>query len=101
MKATHHNGNTLLVRDLDNGLEIGHVVPGVADAFDVYGLGLVVDGGGEVGGLVAVDELGRDAEARQEYLELVVGAAVQVGCRHDVVARGRERRDRHELRGLS
>lgn len=89
------------MRGLGDGLEVGHVVPRVADALDVDGLGVVVDGGGEVLGRVALDELGLDAEAGQQHLELVVRAAVQVRRRDDVVAGARERRDRHELRGLA
>jgi hypothetical protein len=77
------------VGNLDNGLEVGHVVPRVADALDVDCLGLVVDSRGKVLGLVAVDELGGDAEAGEEDLELVVSAAVQVRRRDDVVARVR------------
>jgi hypothetical protein len=88
------------VGDLGDGLELGHVVARVADALNVDGLGLVVDGGRNVLGLVAVDELGGDAEARKQHLELVVRAAVEVGRRHDVVARVRQRRNGHELRGL-
>jgi hypothetical protein len=88
------------VGHLGDGLELGHVVARVADALDVDGLGLVVDGGGDVLGPVAVDELGGDAEAREEHLELVVCAAVQVRRRHDVVARVRQRGDGHELRRL-
>ena len=86
---------------LGNGLELGHVVARVADALNVDGLGLVVDGGGDVGGAVARDELGVDAEAREEDLELVICAAVQVRCRHNVVARVRQGGDGHELRSLA
>lgn len=96
--TTHHDGNALLVRELSDGLDVRDVVPGVPDALDVDGLRLVVDGGGEVLGPVARDELGRDAEPRQQHLELVVGAAVQVRRRHDVVAALRQRRERQELR---
>ena len=87
--------------DLGDGLELGHVVARVTDAFDVDSLGLVVDGGRDVLGAVAVDELGRDAEAREEHLELVVRAAVEVRCRDDVVAVVGKRRDGHELCGLA
>jgi hypothetical protein len=99
--STYHNRDARVVGDLGNGLKLGHVVARVADALNVDGLGLVVDGGGNVLGLVALDELGRDAEAREEHLELVVGATVQVRGRDDVVARVRQRRDGHELGGLA
>lgn len=71
---------------LGNGLEIWHVVARVADALDVDGLGLVVDGGGNLVGVVAVDKFGLDAQTGKKHFELVVCAAVQVGCRYDVVA---------------
>jgi hypothetical protein len=57
-------------------LEVGDVVFGVADRFDVDGFGLLVDGGFEIFGAVAVDELGCDTEAGEGDLELVVCAAV-------------------------
>ena len=69
----------MFVGDLGNSLNIRNVVPRVANALNVDGLGLVVDGGGNVLGLVAVDELGLDPEAGKEDLELVVGATVEVG----------------------
>ena len=79
-------GDALVVSDLGNSLKVGHVVARVTDALDVDGLGLVVNGGGNVLGLVAVDKLGGDAQAREEHLELVVGAAVEVGRGDNVVA---------------
>jgi hypothetical protein len=86
---------------LGNGLDIRDVVARVADALDVHGLCAVVDGRRNGGGVVAVDKLGLDAEARQEDLELVVRAAVQVGRRHDIVAGVGERRKSDELRALA
>lgn len=79
-------GDALLVSDLGNGLKVGHIVARVTDALDVDGLGFVVNGSGNVLGLVAVDELGGDAQAGEEHLELVVGAAVEVGRGDNVVA---------------
>ena len=94
----HHAG---VVRDFDDRLEVGDVVFGVADGFEVDGFGLVVDQLLELLRLVAVHELGRDAESRHEDFELVVGAAVQVGGRDDVVARLAERGNGHKLRRLT
>jgi hypothetical protein len=79
----------------------GHVVLRVADRLDVHGLGLVVDGGGDGVGVVAVDEADVDAEAGKRHLELVVGAAVQVAGGDDVVAGLGERGDGEELRRLT
>ena len=86
---------------LGNGLNVGHIVPRVANALNVHGLGLVVNGGGNVLGLVAVDKLGRDAQAREHDLELVVGAPVEVRRRDNVVASVGERRNGDELSALA
>ncbi|KAB8760612.1 hypothetical protein FH972_026604 [Carpinus fangiana] len=95
------DGHAVLVGDGGNLLKVGHVVARVADALEVDGLGLVVDELGKVVGVVAVDKLGLDAEARQEDLELVVGAAVQVAGGDDVVAGVGEGGDGHELGRLA
>jgi hypothetical protein len=87
--------------DLGNRLQVRHVVSRVADALEVHGLCVVVDGGGNVLGVVALDKLGGDAEALERDLELVVGAAVQVGRRDDVVAGLGEGREGEELGGLA
>lgn len=76
----------MVMGNLGNGLEIRHVVARVANGLDIDGLGLVVNGGGEVGGLVSLHELRLDAEPGQEDLELVVRATVQVAGGDDVVA---------------
>lgn len=94
-------GHALLFADLGDGLEVGDVIARVPDALDVDGLGPVVDGGRDVLGLVAVDELGLDAEAREHHFELVVGSAVEVRGRDDIVAGVGQRRDGHELRALA
>lgn len=98
---TYNHGNALLVRNLGDRLQVGNVVLGVSDALDVDGLGLLVDRGGNVLDTVTVDELCVDAEAREEDLKLVVGAAVEEGGRDDVVAGVGESVDCDELRGLS
>lgn len=77
--VVHNERDARVVGDFGNGLEVGDVVARVADALDVHGLGVVVDGGGNVLGLVAVDEFGLDAQPGEKYFELVVGAAVEVG----------------------
>lgn len=89
------------MRHLGDGLKVRHVVPGVPNGLDVDGLGAVVDGGRDGLGAVSLDELGIDAEAREQDLELVVGAAVQIAGGHDVVSDMGQRRDGHELGGLA
>ena len=78
-------GDAGVVGDLGQGDEVGDRVLGVADGLDEDGLGLVVDGGREVGGVVAGHEFSGYAQAGEEHLELVVGTAVERGGRHDVV----------------
>lgn len=87
--------------NLGNGLEVRDVVLGVTNALDVDSLSLVVNGSTNVLGLVAVDKLGLNAQAGQEDLELVVGAAVEVGGGHDVVAGVGEGIDGDELGRLA
>lgn len=87
--------------DLGNCLQVRDVVLGVANALNVDSLGLVVNGSSNVLGLVAVDKLGLDAQARQEDFELVVGSAVKVGGGDDVVASVGKRVDGDELGSLA
>ena len=87
--------------NLGNGLQVRDVVLGVANALDVDSLGLVVNGSSDILGLVAVDELGVDAKTGEEDLELVVGATVEVGGGHDVVAGMGEGVDGDELGSLA
>lgn len=60
------------VGNVGDGAVVGNVVGGVAEGLDVNTLGLVVDGGLDVLGLVAVDKLDLDAETREGDLEQVV-----------------------------
>ena len=87
--------------NLGNGLNIKHVVAGVANRLDKDGLGLVVNGGGEVLEILPADELGVDPETGEEDLELVVGSPVQVASRDDVVTGMGESGDGEELGGLA
>jgi hypothetical protein len=89
------------VGNLGNSLQVRNVVLGVTNALEVDGLCLVVDGSSNVLGLVAVDKLGLDAQTGEEDLELVVGAAVEVGGGDDVVAGVGQSVDGDELGGLA
>lgn len=99
--VVNDKGNAAVVGDLGDRLEIGHVVARVTDRLDVDGLGACVDGLGKVLGLVSVDELGLDAEAGEENLELVVCATVEVGGGDDVVAGAGEREESESLGRLA
>ena len=93
--------DAVVVGDLGERLEVGHVEARVADRLDVERPRARVDRLREVRRVVAVDELHADAEAREGDLELVVGAAVEVARRDDVVAGLQDRREREELRRLA
>lgn len=86
---------------LGNSLKVRHVVAGVSDALEVDGLCLVIDGGLNGLGVVALDELCGDAVALECDLELVVGAAVEVGGGDNVVAGLGESSEGEELSGLT
>lgn len=100
-RSTYHDGDSLLVGNLGDSLEVRNVVTRVSNGLDINSLGLVVDGCGDILHLVALDELGLDAQTRQEDLELVVGAAVQVTGGNDVVAGVSQSCKGHELRRLA
>lgn len=87
--------------NLGNSLQVRNVVLGVTNALEVDSLCLVVDGSSDILGLVAVDKLGLDAQAGEEDLELVVGAAVEVRRGDDVVAGVGQGVDGDELGGLA
>lgn len=95
--VVNDEGDPIVVCDLGDGLEIRNVVLGVTNTLNVDALGLAVDCLGKVRCLVALDKVGGDAHAREEDLELVVGASVEVGSGDDVVAGRAERQERHGL----
>lgn len=96
-----HDRHARLVRDRDNGLEVRHVVARVADALDVDRFRPVIDQAVKLVGLVTLDELGGDAQAREGDFELIVGPPVQIARADDVITTVRQRRDDHELRSLA
>ena len=90
----------MLVGDRGERAEVGDIEAGIANGLDKDRLGAVIDPLAEALGIVALDEPDVDAEARECNLELVVGAAVEVAGRDDVVARLSERGERDELSRL-
>lgn len=95
------HGHTIVMGNLRNGFKIGDVVAGISDALNVNGLCLVVDELLKVFGLVTIDKLGVDAQARQCDLELIVSATVEVRGADDVVASVSKSSDGHELSSLA
>ena len=71
---------------LGDRLEVHHLKCGIGNGFTENRACLVVDGVGKVLRIVGVHELHRDAEFRQDVVELGVGAAVEVARADDVVA---------------
>lgn len=99
--STYNYRHAMLMRYLGNGLNIRNVVPGIANALNIHSLGLVINSSSNILRLVAVDELGLDAQTRKEDLELVVRAAVEVGRGDDVVTGVGKSRDGDELGALA
>ena len=96
-RVVDNDRQPVAVGDVGDGLEVGDVVPGIPDRFEIDGPGVVVDERGDRVDVVAVGELHVDAQPREGDLELVVGASVQVARRYDVAARAHEGRHRQKL----
>jgi len=87
-----HSSNRFKIRD---------IVFRISDRLNINRLCLVVDCGGNILWLIAVDEFRVDPEAREEDFELVVGATVEVAGGNNVVPCVGERGNGHELRRLA
>ena len=77
----------VLVRDVADGLEVRHVVLGVADALEVDAAGVLVHQLVDLLGLVRVEEAHLDAEVLERLGEERPGAAVEAGGRDEILAR--------------
>ena len=75
----------VLVRDGCNGIDIGDIAVGVAQSFQIDGLGVGLDGILHLSQIVCVHKGGGDAELGQGVLQQVVAAAVDGLLSHDVV----------------
>ena len=75
----------VLVRDGCNGIDIGDIAVGVAQSFQIDGLGVGLDGILHLSQIVCVHKGGGDAELGQGVLQQVVAAAVDGLLGHDVV----------------
>jgi hypothetical protein len=102
-RVVHHQGKAVVVRDLRDGLEVRHVQLRIADGLDVDRPGLFVDRLPERFRIARIDELHRAPQLRERVVEQLVGAAVEVVARHDLVAQARDRQqgvgDRRLARG--
>ena len=86
-------GNAMVVCDLRESGDVVDDIFGVRDRLDVDGLGALVNGGGECFGGRLGDPLHANAEVLEGDLELVVGTAIEVGGRDDVVTGAGDRGD--------
>ena len=86
------------VGHVGQGGDVGHRARRVGHDLGVEQLGLGPDGGGEGLGVGRVDEGRLDAQAAQRHVEQRVGAAVEGGARHDVVAGAGQGRRRSSAR---
>lgn len=98
---TYHQRNTLFMRNLGNGLKVGHIVAGVTDSLDIHSLSAIINGSGDILGVFTIDKLSSNTQTREHHLELVIRATVQVGSGDDVIARMRQRGNSHELSRLA
>ena len=78
--------HTMAVGGVGQGLEVDDIAGRVADRFAEYGLGALIDQRFQGGDVIVGGEAHLDAGARQGVGEQVVGAAVELGHRDDVVA---------------
>ncbi|OPZ25185.1 MAG: hypothetical protein BWZ01_02602 [Deltaproteobacteria bacterium ADurb.BinA179] len=74
------------MRDIGDGLHVGHSVHGVADALDEDGPGTFAQSVSELIDVIDVHETHRDAQIPQGALEEVGGTAVERPGRDDLVA---------------
>ncbi len=74
------------VGDSGELLQVRDQVLGIGDRFDVEGFGAVGDGSFQLVGVDRLDEGDVDAETGEGHLELVVGTAIQIARRHDLVS---------------
>lgn len=87
--------------DLSYGLEVWDIILWVSNALKIYGLGVLVNCGSKILRLVSVDELGVDAQSREEDFQLVVGSTVKVGRGYNIVSSMCQCRNCHELSSLA
>lgn len=99
--VVNNQGHTVFMNSLGNPSNVGNNVLGVGDGLDKDGLGLGVDQLGKGLRLVRVGELDLDSDTGEKDLELVVGAAIEMGGSNDVVAGLGQSANGEELSGLA
>src|SRR5699024_8656 len=94
-------GNTGGMGDIGDRGDVEDVGAGIRDDLGEEELRIVVDGALPLVEIGHVDAGGLDAELAQGHVDQVLGAAVEAGAGHDVVAGTGDVRYRQERRGLS
>lgn len=89
------------MRNFYNSLEVRDIVSRIADTLEIYSFSLLVNELLELFGVIAIHEVGIDAQTWEKDFQLIVRAAVEVGSSNDVVPSLCERADGHELCGLT
>ena len=79
-------GQTVLVGDGGDGVNVGNIGVGIAQGLQIDGLGVGLDSGFYLAKVVGVDESGGHAERRQGMGQQIVAAAVDGLLSHDVIA---------------
>ena len=96
--VVHNQGQIMLFRQRDKGLEVRHGKAWIADGFEIDRFRLRIDQRFITLHPHAIREPGLDADAFEGVLELVVGAAVEMRGGDKVIANRRDVVDGDELR---
>ena len=97
-RVVHDQRQVVFLRQRGERLEIRHREPGIADRLEVDRLGLRIDQRLEARHLHAVGKPRLDADVLEGVFELIVGPAVEVRRRDEIVAHRRDVVDRQKLR---
>ena len=97
----NHQRYTRIVRDLGHGLDIEHVILGIAQRLRVNQARLGGDGALEILRVTRIDEGGLNPHFGQRVMEEVIGAAIEAGGRDDLVAGAGDIQNRQSLRRLA
>src|SRR5690554_4264609 len=99
--VVYYQWNAVAGSHLAQGLKIRNVETGIANGFDVQCLGFFINKRLKIGRIVAGHKFHLNAQSLKLHLKLVVGAAIEVGGAHKVVARFEDVAQRNKLRRLS
>lgn len=99
--VVYNDWDTGIMGNFANSFKVRDVVFWVSDRFNVDCLCSVINGGGDVLWLVAIDEFGIDPKSGEEDFELIVGTSVEIRGGDDIITSVGEGGNGHELRRLS